>query len=75
MKITIPYNVFIFIWSVLGVVGLGYSYVDDLLNGINLFSSRSFYSQLFWFLFCLLYAVKYVKNKFTNSTGLGLMRN
>ncbi|WP_026896807.1 hypothetical protein [Daejeonella oryzae] len=75
MKITIPFNVFIFLWSILGIVGLGYSYADDLLNGINLFNSRSFYSQLFWFLFCLLYAVNYVKHKFKNAGDLDLMKN
>lgn len=75
MKITIPYNVFIFIYSLLGAFGLGYSYVEDLVNGINLFTSRGFYSQLFWFLFCLLYAVKYMKDRFGKDKKLDLMKN
>ncbi len=75
MKITIPYNVFIFFWSILGIVIMGYSYLDDLLNGINLFNFRGFYSQLFWFLFCVLYALKYLKSKFSNATGLDLRKN
>lgn len=75
MKITIPYNIFIFIWSLLGVVGLGYSYVEDLIAGINLFSSHTFYSQLFWFLFCGLYAVKYLKHTIENHLKRGSLSN
>lgn len=73
MKITIPYNIFIFIFSLLGVIGLGYSYVEDIIAGINLFSSRTFYSQLFLFLFCLLYAIKYLKHTIGNNAKLGVL--
>lgn len=63
MRITIPFNPFIFIWSLIGLLVLGYGYIDELRNGTNIFALRSFYTEVFWFLLCLLYAVGYVRNR------------
>jgi H+/Cl- antiporter ClcA len=68
MKITIPFNIFIFIWCLIGVTGLGYTYIQDLANGKNLFITREFCSQVFWFLLCLLYCLQYLKHIYASGS-------
>ena len=75
MKITIPFNIFIFIWCLIGVAGFSYTYVQDLSGGINIFATREFYSQLFVFLLCAVYCVQYLKHVNANRSVLHRRNN
>lgn len=64
MKIIIPFNIFIFIWAVVGVAVLGHGLFEDLMNATS-FVRPDYRTTMgiFWFLLCLLYVINYVKHK------------
>lgn len=64
MKIIIPYNIFIFIWAVVGVAVLGYDLLHDLINATS-FGRPDYRTTMgiFWFCLFLLYVINYVKHK------------
>lgn len=65
MKITIPYNLFIFIWCLAGVGILGFYILQDLYQGHFQLSFRTG-TEIICFLFFLLYCVSYVKDRKRN---------
>jgi hypothetical protein len=62
MKIIIPYNIYIFIWFIIGIIILSYDFIMQIgeltLSRLNF----TIYSQIIWFLIFILYCVKYIKN-------------
>lgn len=56
MKITIPYNMFIFIWCLAGVGILGFYILQDLYQGHFQLSFRTG-TEIICFLFFLLYCI------------------
>lgn len=68
MKITIPYNVFIFAWCVLGVCVLSFYNVKDVAEG-TFRLNRHLLTEVLWFLIFLLYAIAYLKNKGSNKSA------
>lgn len=64
MKIIIPYNIFIFIWAVVGVAVLGYDLLHDLINATS-FRRPDYRTTMgiFRFGLFLLYVINYVKHK------------
>ena len=62
MKITIPYNIFIFAWCILGLCVLSFYNVKDVADGSFSFNGRLL-TELIWFLIFLLYSVAYLRNR------------
>jgi hypothetical protein len=64
MNLKIPYNIFIFIWSLIGIVALIYGLSNDFIN--NRFANVSRLELIFdvnFLLLFLLYAIKYLKHR------------
>ena len=64
MNLKIPYNIFIFIWSLIGIVVQVYGLTYDFIT--NRFANVSRHELIFdvnLLLLFLLYAIKYLKNR------------
>jgi hypothetical protein len=64
MNLKIPYNIFIFIWSLIGIVVLIYGLSNDFIS--NRFANVSRLELIFDVNFLLLfslYAIKYLKHR------------
>jgi hypothetical protein len=64
MNLKIPYNIFIFIWSLIGIVVLIYGLSNDFIT--NRFANVSRHELIFdvnFLLLFLLYAIKYLKHR------------
>ena len=59
---TIPYNIFILAWCILGVCLLGFYNFKDMANGTFSFN-RHLLTEVIWFLIFLLYCIAYLKNR------------
>ena len=57
----IPYNIFIFLWCIIGIGILGFSFITDIYKGQISFNSETF-TQFLWFLVLILYSFNYIKN-------------
>ncbi len=62
MKIIIPYNIYIFIWFIIGIIILSYDFIMRIEDFSTFRLNFNMYTQVFWFLFFVLYCVKYIKN-------------
>lgn len=64
MNLKIPYNIFIFIWSLIGIVVQVYGLTYDFIT--NRFANVSRHELIFdvnFLLLFLLYAIKYLKHR------------
>lgn len=62
MKITIPYNVFIFIWCLAGIGILGFYFIKDFYQPTYEVTYMT-YTQICWFLLFVWYSVSYIKDR------------
>ena len=63
MEIKIPYNIFIFIWSVAGVLILGYGFFTDIVYNERVKFDRQLFTQIVWFIIFIFYCLNYLKKK------------
>ncbi len=62
MQIKIPYNLFVLSWCILGIIVIGYGFINDYVNEQVKFD-RQFIIQTIWFTVFIFYCYNFFKNK------------
>ena len=63
MELRIPYNIFVFIWTLTGVLILGHGFYNDMVNYGGIKFDRQLFIQIMWFVLFALYCFNYLKNR------------
>lgn len=59
--IELPVNIYIFLWSLLGIMVYTYSFTNDLINQVNNQTIKSLIVSIALYFLCLYYCVNYIK--------------
>ena len=59
----IPYSIFLFLWSLLGTIILGFFFVENLIENNKMEIALVSSTSILWFLIFLWYVIKFLKYK------------
>ena len=63
MKLKIPYNPFLFVWSIIGVCTLSYGFISELNTPIEFSFTRGKITQLLFLISFILFGVNFLRRK------------